>query len=339
MSEMPTVEDDHAYWYGLLGHGPKLPFYDGRPQCGCYHLRRGSDVVPVRIFRHDGEIVVLDDDVPSPNPNKTWQDCGRTAITFETYDIRMKTGHWPGESRSIGDNQPPPEAPDELVAYTAQNALDWLVNAGIFACKAQADEATAIIDGVRKAVMAASKAHKAEKEPHLAAGRLVDERYLPKIKKAQSVITSLLAAITRYNDDERAKREREEAAKHEAERQAALQREAELSKLAAAAATATKEAERTAAVQALAAAASAAPMPSSEPALPPAPVKYGTGIGRAVKIKTVRRAVVVDQDKVYAAHRDDPDVVALLAKLAQRCVDAEVTCPGVEVKIDEIARL
>lgn len=54
--------------------------------------------------------------------------------------------------------------------------------------------------------------------------------------------------------------------------------------------------------------------------------------------RKVTVARIVDQDKVYAFFRDEPEVRDLLHKLAQRCIDSKITCPGVETVEETVAR-
>jgi hypothetical protein len=78
------------------------------------------------------------------------------------------------------------------------------------------------------------------------------------------------------------------------------------------------------------------PPPVTPPApVPPAPepvTQVRGAYGRAAAVKLVRIAVVTDQDVVYQAFRTNPDVVALLAKLAQKATDAGATLAGVTIE-------
>lgn len=83
-----------------------------------------------------------------------------------------------------------------------------------------------------------------------------------------------------------------------------------------------------------AAAAVAAANPATEA---PQPERIETTYGKSTTVKMRKQANVVDFDAVYQALRENPDVKALLRKLAQRVTDAGGNLAGVEV--EEVAAI
>lgn len=127
---------------------------------------------------------------------------------------------------TIGDNNPPASeafamAIDDLNAE-AKNFLDGepIENEG------QADALTDILDGMKQLSRDAEKSRKAEKEPHLKAGKEVDTRWKEPIDKAKLVISVATGPLTVWRQkvqaekDAEQKRLREIAEKAEREAQA-----------------------------------------------------------------------------------------------------------------------
>lgn len=122
-------------------------------------------------------------------------------------------------STSLGHNSPPADAAmtihvDDLFALLS----DTLPEAGV-ATDEQEAAIDAILDDFRKAGQDAEKARKAEKEPHLQAGRDVDAKWKPITDKAARGATACKDALTPY-------RTAKQAAKDAAARQAREEAEA-----------------------------------------------------------------------------------------------------------------
>lgn len=293
------------YWYARQA-GEKPPFYDGKPQPGLYQIMKGGD--PVRIVEVEGAVVVLVNEVESASPNKVWLACGRNDVSFEAYEERISTGKWPGDikSRGIGDNAPP-EDPIELLPLEVEKAKEWLAKIGDFKSDLQAHEAANRADAISKLRVKVEKVHSDEKEPFLKAGKEVDDKYLPKVKDGKAVYALLKAAIGKYDVAKRLAAQKaaaEHAAKVEAEKRAA-------------------DATRNKGEQ--------PPIPVSPPAPPePPPLASYGNLGRKVSVKAKPLAKITDQYAVYQFFKDDPEVVNLLQKLAQRAVDSDIIPAGVE---------
>lgn len=121
----------------------------------------------------------------------------------------------------IGGNNPPADA-----AMTIHvDDLFTLLSDTLAGGEVDSDEKDAAIDGIlddfRKASADAEKTRKAEKEPHLEAGRQVDAKWKPIVDKATRGAAACKDALTPYRTaKQRAKDEAARKAREEAERQA-----------------------------------------------------------------------------------------------------------------------
>ena len=128
----------------------------------------------------------------------------------------------------LGDNNPPADA-----AFTIHvDELFTLLSDTLAGGEVTTDEQEAAIDDLldqfRKVGQDAEKARKAEKEPHLEAGRQVDAKFKPITDKANRGATACKDALTPYRTakqkakDEAARKAREEAEAREKAAQEAL---------------------------------------------------------------------------------------------------------------------
>lgn len=148
-----------------------------------------------------------------------------------------------------------------------------------------------------------------EKRPHLRAGRAVDEKWQPLVKDAEEAAKAIVAAMNAYSTQKR----------NEALAAAEDQRKRDVAKLAETAAAAGVPADDM-------------PQPRPVAVPPPARAKGATGRGASGSIKSVAVLTSDNQDAVYAAFRTDPDMLALLQRLAQRAIDTHYKIEGLTSK-------
>lgn len=130
------------------------------------------------------------------------------------------------ETPKIGDNNPPSPLDDLEDIY--QEAKNWLDGEPV-ATQEYADEVGRLKNKLGEAKKEVERVHKDEKAPHLAAGRAVDEKYKPAIKKADEAIKSCGAALGPWLAElDRIKREHEAEARRVQEEANAALRAAEL---------------------------------------------------------------------------------------------------------------
>ena len=134
----------------------------------------------------------------------------------------------------IGHNNPPPH---EAFALAADDLLT-LVSDTLDGSTVETDEQEAavanLLDQARQLGKDAEAKRKAEKQPHLDAGRAVDEAYKPVLAKVNAVADEIKDKLTPYRaakqaaKDEAARKARQEAEEREAAARAAMQADAPL---------------------------------------------------------------------------------------------------------------
>ncbi len=316
------MSDGYDFWRRGLAGETNMPFEEGKPEFGRYRSKRsdgGWDPVAIFPSQRDGSAVVMVGQELARDPLRTWLFCASRPISEEVYNSVMAGGNWPdmdetvaaaieaGETRR-GRNEP--DDPLEMLRDQIESAA-----AGVGAYSSVADEEAAqrgqsLRSRLLELAGQAEKNRKDEKDPHFEAGKAVDAKWKPVIDMAVDAAKIIKDALEAF-DTARAKAAAQEAARLREER-----RKAE------------EEARKAVEAGKPAPALPAAP-PVPEPTLP-STIKGG--YGRAASMRTVKVVRVGDQDQVYQALRTAPELVSLLAKLAQKAVDAGGTVPGVEIE-------
>lgn len=296
-------------------------------QSGFFRKRtsRAGPFVPVALWHTDNGMVAIVDG-KAADASEIWSFVCPHPITEAAYHERVKTGKWADEDVAIaaslepppagmGDNNPPQDEAEILagkIEAASANAADYeTINDDETAAKAQS---------VRSRLLElsgdADKARTALVRPHLDAQNAINDKWQPLVKGAKSVADMIKASITGHENRQKAIRDK--ATADRAEALAAAQRAVEK------------------------AAAAGKPVPAPPP-LPPAPEpvpeakKIAGSYGRAASVKTIKVAKVVDQDAAYLSMKAHPEIVTLIAALAQRALKAgmEHTLKGVEI-VEEI---
>ena len=114
------------------------------------------------------------------------------------------------ETPAVGHNNPPAcEAFSMAITDLFDEAKNHLDGKPI-ENEAQADALTDILDGMKQLLRDAEKARKAEKEPHLQAGKAVDARWKEPKSKAELAIVEAAKPLTTWRLAVQAKKEAEE---------------------------------------------------------------------------------------------------------------------------------
>lgn len=244
--------DQHA----AMLRGEDVPRSINEPIAGWYRIRRkGRDgapdtFVPVRYqyvgdFGQDMECYIAGLRVSDQQGREQWPWASANPVTREAYDAVMRGYPWPDVDQAVhaasglGHNRPPDESPeDELRAKieAAMSALGAYVawrdaNPATLASSLQDGKITSHIadDGVLARAQTlralflgfsseAVKRHKAEKEPHLEAGRAVDRKWFALRDLAQNAADALRRAMSSWETAKlRAENERAETARKAAE--------------------------------------------------------------------------------------------------------------------------
>jgi len=306
--------DPYAYWRLALT-GPQLA-PPKNPQPGFWRMENAAGVwVPVAIWWADGATECLVDGEDS-HAALVWRNCAKYPVDEEQYNVRLRHGVW-------HDDPPPKPAPtlrnepddfDELMSLVhdlkgeSETALELLR-------QPVADQETADRIGVwaRKLGDIANRAEGrriAEKEPHLAAGKAVDQKWKAIIDPAENLVRRLKTHVQAFLLAAKAA-ERERAARAAREAQEAW---------------AKVGVEKTDEAR--------APLVAAAQAAEEASQAKNAAAGRTgmkVSLRTEKRGRIVDYAACLAAVADHADVREVVEKLAQRSVKGGNPLPGVEV--------
>jgi len=316
------VTDQYAWWNKALeiGGGRQLSREQQQalgvthePQSGFYRKRnKGGSDIPVAIWGTPAGIVAVAGDNPA-DPVDIWTWVCSWPITEAVYrDVAENGKPWPGsdpvvEEQVAGVGHNSGEI-DEAEAFADQ--VDAAEKGKDAYAKISDDEQLAAAQSLRARLLElkseGEKKHKKEKEPHLEAGRAVDKRWLPNVKRARAAADEIRAKMGAYETEKLRK-----------------QREIEAARLAAELA-ARKEAEKENA--------STPVEPVPDPvAAAPTPIRGSYGRAASVSVINVVTAIT-DQDALYRFLRDHPDLKECMFDLAKRAVAKGHTVPGVTVE-------
>lgn len=316
------MSNEWDFWHRAyeIGGGDRLTKDQARtvamtsePQTGYYRKRNkhGSDL-PVAIWNGEQGVIALADGQPV-DPDDIWTWCCDWPISEEVYRAVAENGQpWLGTDPVVEDQvaragHNSGEA-DEAEAFSDQ--VDAAEKGRDAYAKISDDEQLAAAQSLRSRLLElkseGEKKHKREKEPHLEAGRTVDKKWLPNVKRAQAAADDIRSAMGAY--------ETEKLRKH---------REVETARLAAEIA-ARKEAEKNNAP----APTEAAPEPA---ATAPTPIRGSYGRAASVSVINVVTAIN-DQDELYRFLKDHPDLKNCMFDLAKRAVAKGHKVPGVTVE-------
>ena len=300
-------------WWQAALKGNFGPMHEGEPQQGFYRTRsKAGKWEPVAIW--------WDDDIGKwvsyragreVDPVDAWNFCRTHPITREAYDRAMDGQPFDDEDATVsaqvaatGHNSGEIDQTEEIKDQI-ESAL-----AGLKAYETVNDDATAakalsLRNRLNELSNKADKVRTEQKAPHLAAGKAVDEKWQPLVKKAKAGADTVRDAIGAF-----------ETRKLQAQRKA--EREAEQARIAAEHAAREQHGE-TEVMEA----------PAPAPVAAPAPIKAAYGKAASVQVKTVV-SDVTDWPALAVYMSNHPDCQDMLRKLAQRALDAgRMNIPGI----------
>lgn len=315
---------DYTYWQNALA-GNFGPVHDGDPQPGFYRKRTGkaAGYVPVAIWEQNGKMLALVDGKEA-DAAEIWTFVCQSPILEEWYRARMSGQPWPDESAAVtaslapppsGHNNPPTDDA-EILKGQIDAASAGAAEYGDIRDDETASKAQSLRSRLLELSGDADKKREALKKPFFEAGKAVDAKFQPLVKAAKAAADTIRDALGAHETRkaraaEELRRKDEEDARKAAE---------EAARLAAKAEKAGK------------------PIPAPAPAPPPpepapAPALAIRGAyGRGASVKVVKIAIVVDQDAAYGYLKTQPDLAAVIQKLAQKAVDAGLSVPGVTIE-------
>lgn len=298
----------YEYWQNAL-KGDVGEIHEGDPRPGFYRKRtgKGAGYVPVAIWDRDGKIVAVQDG-RSVDACDIWTYCADKPITHEQYNERMSSGRWWDEDAALAESlaHDPSNAADPVESLKDQIEAA-LSGVGDYT-EIKDDTAAAKAQGLRSRLLELSgDADKRRGElvrPFLDGEKATNAVWMPLVKTSKDGANAIRAALSAWET----KKDRKAKAKAAAEAQKASQ-----------------EAFRHAPLGA------EPPKPVPAPvAAPAAPIKGA--YGRAASVKTVKVAIVKDQDAAYKQFREHPQVVVLIQTLANAAVKAGGEVAGCEIE-------
>lgn len=324
-----SVHPDYAYWHNAL-QGTLGPIHDGDPQCGFYRrrLHREGPFLPVAIWRAEGgDIVALVGDKPADAVDIWTWVCDKP-ITEDQYRRVRAGGTWDDEPPAPASQTRGNMPSDPFEALTVEWQSEKEIAAGILAkpitTTQEANQAAVFSKRIAQIAKKATDHHKVEKQPHLDAGRKVDEKW----RDLKDEPADMSKRIKRHMDaflieQQRKERERQEAARREEER---LRREAEeTARLAAVDPEAEAEAERLREEAAAKAKEAEARNASAG------------RTGARVALRTFVSAEITDFEALLLALKDRPEIRECVETLANRAARSGLELPGMSIKQEQRA--
>lgn len=306
---------DYEFWRKSLA-GEKPPIHEDDPQPGFYRKRTGkaAGYVGVAIWEQDGKMTSAVG-AGTMDPREVWTYCCSHPITEEQYRSWLAGGKWWDEDASVSASlNPPPSGHNQPDAVDSiKDQIDAAL-AGVGAyTEVKDDESAAKAQSLRSRLLElsreADKQRETLKRPYFEAGKAVDETYQPLVKSAKGGADAIAKALGAH-ETRKAQEATRQAKLAEEVRQKALESEQAKAPIGT-----TIEPE---------------PAPVPVPAPVAAPIKGA--YGRAASVKVVKVVIVKDQDAAYAALKSQPELAALIQKLAQKLVDAGFTVAGCEIE-------
>lgn len=342
------MTDTHRYWREALAHphkiGKELAIVEAQPECGYYRMRNqdgGSDI-PCAIWLEGDRLVALRGSREA-DPYPLWTWIARSPVSYEDYTQARETGRWsddppvirhehknlnphPVAERVITKEDNLPTDPVERMKLQLEGEKE---QAAIFlkqpiTTQEQANQAATWSKRISALYKEADDAFKDEKKPILAAAKACDDKWRWR-GEAQDLATKLKRHLDPWLlKQKREEEERQAKARAEAER---VRKEAEEKARAAEleAARSSEDAERAKREAEEAAEAAAAAEREAE-----ARRTAAGRTGATVSLRTYVSARITDYDAALKALKDDPEIRALVQKLANRAIKDGHALPGVE---------
>lgn len=190
--------DHFDHWRRRLA-GEDVGCKDGEPQAGYY--RKG--VTPVAIWRDEGGALVALDGTRELTDHlaicRLWDFCHAQPISYELYSAVADDGKaWPDMHPAVAAAPAEPVGGfDALAAEVARLAGEAaaLTKAGAATAADQADRAAHLAEALTKLEKQAEAERKAEKAPHEAAAKAVDQRWTPVRDRAADAKRSLKSVV------------------------------------------------------------------------------------------------------------------------------------------------
>lgn len=328
------VVDRWRWWQEALA-GRVGPIHH-EPQQGYFRIRpKGGQWEPVAIWLDEGGSWLAYRSGKEIDAWSIWTWCCRNPISHEAYEKAMAGGGFddePDRAIGIGDNSGEADPFDALrIEYLGEKELAEEFMKAEVTTQAQADKVAIWAKRLTAIKSKAEGLHKVEKQPHLDAGRAVDNKWRELkeepddlSKRLKNHIKPFLQAQIRA-EEERQRKAREEADRLRRAAEATAREEQQRAEEGNPDGSLLKEAERLR-EQAAAAEAEAEAR------------KVNAGrTGARVSMRVVKVGVVTDYAKAAAAlvAMKHKDLLAEIDRLAQRAATASMAFDGMEIREEE----
>ena len=314
--------DYYSYWRNAL-NGTFGAVHEGDPQCGFFAKRgkNGADIA-VAIWLDGGNIVCLINNKLGGlvEAQDVWTWCCKKPITQEEYNDILSGKRQEGQTAGIGHNSQETGEPyaDLLAQWQDDAEQAKAILAKPIETQEQADNAASWTKRLGLISKKATDLHKVEKQPHLDAGRAVDEKWRELKDDPKDLATKLKRAMDGYL--QRLERERQEA-----ERKARAEAEAK-----------RREAEELAKQDEAAAAELMQQAAETEKAAQAQNAKAGR-TGASVALRTFISAEITNYDALLMALKERQEVQELVQSLANRAAKSGVELAGMKIKEEKRA--
>lgn len=328
-----------AWWQNAL-EGKIGPIHDGDPQQGYYRTRfKDKPWEPVAIWFEDGKWHAMRGD-RQVDASDIWTWCCRNPITYEAYTKAIEGAGWDDEPEApaIGHNLPsdPFEALQIEFASEKEQAEAFMKKP--ITTQAEADRAAIWSKRLSTIAKKATDLHKVEKQPHLDAGRNVDNKWRDLKEEPDALSKKLKRHMDAFLQEEaRKERERQAAARAEADR---IQREADAARVAAEKAAAKNDndaASIAAQNNAIAEAERLAQQAAQAERDAQARNASAGRTGAKVSLRTFVFAEITDFDALLMALKDRAEIKEVVETLANRAARSGVELAGMAIRSEQRA--
>lgn len=315
---------DYAYWSAALD-GKFGPVHDGDPQPGFYRkrIRQGGSFAPVAIWQSGGPggkmIAVVDG--KEADAAAIWTFVCQNPITEAAYHRAADGGG--------GADEPPapklsnlPSNPCEALAieFAAEREIAEEFLKQPVTTKDQADQVAVLTKRLSTIKGKATDLHKVEKQPHLDAGRGVDEKWRTLKEEPDELSKKLKRHLDAYlQEQDRKERERQRLARDEADRKQQAADEAARAAATSGSDEAGKIAERK--------------REEATQAEHDAQARNAAAgrTGAKVALRTFVSATITDFPALLLALKDRPEIQEVVKTLANRAAKSGVALPGMTI--------
>jgi len=328
-----------AWWQNALA-GTVGPIHDGDPQQGYYRTRfKDKPWEPVAIWFEDGKWHAMRGD-RQVDASDIWTWCCRNPITYEAYNKAIEGAGWDDEPEApaIGHNLPSDPFEALQVEFAAEREQAEAFMKKPITTQAEADRAAIWSKRLSTIAKKATDLHKVEKQPHLDAGRNVDNKWRELKEEPDAISKKLKRHMDAFLQEEaRKERERQAAARAEADR---IQREADAARVAAEKAAAKNDNDAAGIAAQNNAIAEAERLAQQAAAAERDAQARNASAGRTgakVSLRTFVFAEITDFDALLMALKDRAEIKEVVETLANRAARSGVELAGMAIRSEQRA--